>query len=245
LARKTPNRTAEALREIEETGDRFATWAAEHAALILGAIAAALVLAASVGLYMQHSASARDAAANALALASSQYRQAMGADPAGGPVPEPANPELAERTRSEFVDRYIEIAKTYPNTPTSALAWLEAGQLQTELDRPKEARESFQTARKAAGKLAIGALASIRLAELAEEQGDPATAASEYEAAAGLDSYPLRAAALADAARCWVEAGDSDRALADFQRLESEYPDAPVAPPIEALIAELRVRRAP
>lgn len=245
MARKKPNRTAETLRELEETGDRFATWAADHAVLILGAIAAVLVLAASVGLYLQHNASTRDEAADALAMATSQYRQAMGADPAGGPVPEPANPELGERTRSEFADRYIEIARAHPDTPTCALAWLEAGQLQMELNRPKEARESFQAARKAAGKLAIGALASVRLAELAEEQGDPATAAKEYEAAASLDSYPLRAEALADAARCWVAAGDPDRALADFQRLESEYPDAPIAPPIEAMIAELRVRQAP
>lgn len=245
MARKQPNRTAETLREIEETGDRVASWAAEHAALILGSIAAVLILAAAVGLYLQHSSSSQDAAADALALANSQYRQAMGADPAGGSIPEPANPELAERTRAEFAARYSEIARRHPGTPTSALAWLDAGQIQAELGQTEEARKSFEAARSASGKRAIGALASIRLAGLAEDRGESAAAARAFEAAAAVNAYPLRAAALADAARCWVAAGESDRALAAFQRLESEYPDELVAPQIESLIAELRLRRSP
>jgi tetratricopeptide (TPR) repeat protein len=245
LARKQPNRTAETLREIEETGDRVASWASEHAAIILGAIAAALMLAAAVGLYVQHGSSSRNAAADALAVVTREYRQAMGADPAGGPVPEPANPELAVRTRSQFAERYAEIARSHVGTPTSALAWLEAGELQVELDRRDQARESFEAARKAAGTLPTAALASIRLAGLDEDRGDPAAAAQAYEAAAAVQAYPLRADALVSAARCWVSAGAPDKALAAFQRMESEYPDEPVAPQVESLIAELRVRRAP
>ena len=55
----------------------------------------------------------------------------------------------------------------------------------------------------------------------------------------------MRADALTAAARCWVEAGNADRALAAYQRVESEYPDERIAPPIAALIAELRLSGQP
>ena len=239
--KKKPNPTEEALKGLEESGDRVAEWAAEHAALILGAIAAVLVIAGAAGLYVQHDANERDAAADSLALATSQYRQAMGADPVGGPIPEPANPELGERTRSEFVERFVEVARDHDGATAGALAWLEAGQLQTELGRLEAAAESFGHARDSARGSAIEALGSVRLASLAEDRGDPATAAAAFESAAAVTAYPLRAGALADAARCWVEAGEDDKALSAFQRLESEFPDNAIPAQISALIAEIRL----
>ncbi len=245
MAKKKSNPTGEALREIEETGDRVADWAAQNAALILGAIAAVLVIAAGAGLYVQHGSDARDEAANALAVATSQYRAAMGADPNGGTIAEPANRELAERTRTKFVERFASVAREHEGTAAGAVAWLEAGNLQAELGLPDAAVTSFLAARDAAGDLALSALASTRLAALAEDQGDPAAAAEAYEAAANVAAYPLRAESLAEAARCWVEAGQDDRALSAYQRVEVEYPDDLIAPQINSLIAELRLRRQP
>ncbi|MFK7897370.1 MAG: tetratricopeptide repeat protein [Myxococcota bacterium] len=242
MASKDPNTAAETLAEIEATGDRVAEWASENAALILGTIAAVLVLAAGIGLYVQHGTEARDDAANALALATSQYRQAMGANPGGGPIPEPANLEVAENTRAEYVARFTELGEAHAGTSAGALAWLEAGNLQFELGRLEDAATSFGAARDAAGRTAISALASVRLAALAEDQGKPEDAAGAFESAANIGAYPLRANALADAARCWVEAGDDDRALAAFQRLENEFPDHLVPPYVESLIGEIRAR---
>ena len=239
--KKDSNPTAETLRELEASSDRIADWASDNAALILGVIAAVLVIAAGIGLYTQAGANSRDAAADDLAMATSQYRQAMGADPLGGGIPEPANPELGERTRVKFVERFIEVAQAHTGTSAGALAWLEAGQLQTELGRLEAAAESFSHARDSAKGTAIAALGSIRLASLAEGRGDAATAAQSYEAAAGIESYPLRANALADAARCWVEAEEPERALAAFQRLESEFPDDTVDPAVASLLAEVRL----
>ena len=79
--KQVPSPTAETLRDIEESGDRIAEWASENAALILSVIAAILVLAGGVGLYVQGQESSRDDAADALAIATSQYRQAMGKQP--------------------------------------------------------------------------------------------------------------------------------------------------------------------
>lgn len=240
--KQTPNPAAETLRELEESGDRVAEWASENATTILATIAGILLLAGGIGLYVQAGEEARDEAANDLALATTQYRTAMGADPVAGPIPEPANPELAESTRSEFVGRFAEVARAHPGTTAGAVAWLEAGQLQTELGKLEAAAESFARARDGAADSAIAAIAQTRLANLAEGRGDPATAAAAYEDAAAIEAYPLRAAALADAARCWAQAGNADRALDTFRRLETEYPDEPVAPPVAALVAELRAR---
>jgi len=245
VAKKKSDPAGEALRDLEQTGDRVADWASQNAALILGVIAAILVIAAGAGLYVQHGSDARDEAANALALATSQYRMAMGADPNGGPIVEPANPELAVRTRIKFLERFSAVAREHEGTAAGIVAWLEAGKLQTELGLLDDAVASFSAARDAAGELALGALASTRLAALAEDRGDPAAAAEAYEAAAGVAAYPMRADALTAAARCWVEAGEVDRALAAYQRVESEYPDERISPPVEALIAELRLSRQP
>ncbi|HPG25683.1 MAG: tetratricopeptide repeat protein [Spirochaetaceae bacterium] len=244
MAKKPPTPSAsQTLAEIEATGDRVAEWASRNAALILGTIAGLLVLAAVVGLYVQHSSDARDEAADALARTTSQYRKAMGADPAGGPILEPANAELASRVRTEYADRFAEVGRVNAGTSAGALAWLEAGKLQAELGRLEDAASSFASARDSARGSAVAALASVRLAALAENRGDASAAAESYERAASVTSYPLRAQALADATRCWLDAEDAERALATYQRLESEFPESVVDPSVAALVAELRARR--
>ena len=241
--KQVPSPTAETLRDIEESGDRIAEWASENAALILGVIAAVLVLAGGVGLYVQGQEGSRDDAADALAIATSQYRQAMGAHPIAGVIPEPANPEVAETTRTEYVERFSAIAREHAGTTAASVAWLQAGQLQTELGRLEAAAESFGRARDQGSGTAIEAIGSIRLAGLAEDRGDFSVAASAFEAAAGVESYPLRAQALADAARCWAAAGSEDEALAVYQRLEAAFPDVPVPPQVASLVAEIRAGR--
>ena len=67
-------------------------------------------------------------------------------------------------------------------------------------------------------------------------------AAQAFEAAAAVASYPLRAGALGDAARCWILAGETEKGLAAYQRLEAEFPDQAVPPPVEALVEELRAK---
>ena len=242
MSRKETNTTARTLAELEATGDRLAEWSSQHAATILAVIATVLVIAAGVGFYVQHRSEGRQAAANALALATGEYRQAMGADPLGGEIPEPANAELAASTRQQFSERFASVASEYPKTTAGALAWLEAGQLALELGTPDEAKARFEKARDSAAGTAVGALASIRLAGLAEDAGDLAAAAQAFEAASTVASYPLRAGALGDAARCWISAGENEKGLAAYQRLEAEFPDHAVAAPVEALVEELRAK---
>jgi len=242
VTRKDTNSAAQTLAELEATGDRLAEWSSQHAAAILAVIAAVLVIAAGVGFYLQHKSEDRQAANDALALASSEYRQAMGAEPFGGLIPEPANPEVARTTRERFVERFVAVASEHPETTAGALAWLEAGQLSFELGRLDDAKAQFENAREGAGRSAVSALAWNRLAGLAEDAGDLAGAAAAYESAAAVPSYPLRANALGDAARCWIGAGENAKGLAAFQRLESEFPDQAASPPVEALVQSIRAK---
>lgn len=241
MSKKETNRTAEALREIEASGDRVAEWVAENAALILAVIAGILVIAAGVGFWLQHSTDTRDAAVNALARTTSEYRVAMGADPLDNQIPEPANADLAKRTRTRFAARFEEVGREYPGTTVGAIGLLEAGRLQVELGRTDDAIADFEAARDSVPGTALAALASTRLAGLAEARGDMKAAAEAFEAAASVSNYPLRAEALAEASRCWAAADEADRALATYQRLESEFPDELVAPHIKSLIEELRL----
>lgn len=241
MSKKEHNRTAEALREIEASGDRVAEWASENAALILGVIAGVLVIAAGVGFWVQHSSDTRDASVNALAKTTSDYRIAMGADPLDSVIPEPANAALAERTRTEFAERFEAVGREYSGTTVGAIGLLEAGGLHVELGQFDKAIADFEAARTDVEGTPLAALASTRLAGLAEARGDMKAAAEAFEAAAAVADYPLRAEALGEAARCWVAANETDRALATFQRLESEFPDELVAPHIKSLIDELRL----
>ena len=196
MSRKETNTAAKTLAELEATGDRLTEWSSQHAATILAVLATVLVMAAGVGFYLQHRSEGRQAAADALALATSEYRQAMGADPFGGAIPEPANAEVATSTREKFSDRFTRVASEYPKTTAGALALLEAGQLALELRKKDEAKTHFEKARDSAAGTAVGALASIRLAGLAEDAGDLKGAAEAFEAASTVASYPLRAGAL-------------------------------------------------
>ncbi|MFP6656405.1 MAG: tetratricopeptide repeat protein, partial [Myxococcota bacterium] len=199
--KKQSNTTGDALREMEASGDRVADWASRNGTTILAVAVGVLILAAGAGFYVQHAATARDDAANALALTSGRYRLAMGADLTAGSIVEPANFELAAETRSQFAQEFAELAQAHAGTAAGALAWLESGNLQAELGQIQEAAESFEAARTAAKGLALEAIAATRLAGLAEDRGDSTAAAEAYELAADVKAYPLRGTALAEAAK--------------------------------------------
>ena len=72
-----------------------------------------------------------------------------------------------------------------------------------------------------------------------------AEAAAEHEAAGALPGFPLRYFALADAARCYAQAGDRVRALALLERVESEAKEGYSLPaPMRSLLRELRAASA-
>jgi tetratricopeptide (TPR) repeat protein len=145
--------------------------------------------------------------------------------------------------RSEFVERFQQVARDYAGTAPAALASLEAGALQLELEQTEEALQTWRlTAEDLTADDPIRALLLVRIAASQEAEQRWVEAAETYEQAAAVERYPLRYGALADAARCFAEAGERDRALAAFDRIESEAPQQRVAEHVNARMRELRAQ---
>jgi tetratricopeptide (TPR) repeat protein len=224
--RDEPESIAHTLDEIESTGDHLTEWIISNPTPILAGIAAIVVLAAGYGVVTSNQEGDLEAATEALGAAQADYRRAMGASPDDVVVAEPANPETALRVREEYLARFDEVASEYPGTAGAALAGLEAGLLEQALGKDEAAVETW---REAAADLGPGstltALIELRVAEAHENDGRWVDAGEAFERAADVESFPLRLTARAEAARCYAEGGDVDRALATYARVKSEDPE--------------------
>ena len=246
-SRKSQKRQAESaaatLDEIESFGERITEWVGKNPLWVLGAALGILVAAAAWGLITSHIEGKRVDASAALAEVQYEFRLAMGGNPSAVDVIEPANPETGRQVRTEFVDRYRQVAQDYDGTAAGTLAWLEVGALQEALEQTDEALQTWQTGAAAlAPDNPIRALLLVRIAMTHEAAARWTQAAEAHEKASAIERYPLRYAALADAARCFTEAGETERALAAFERVESEAPEQRVPEHVNARMRELRAR---
>ncbi len=243
MAKHHKDEPADALEELESFGERLAQWVGANPAIVLGVAGAILLGAASFGGYQAYSRSQADKASASLAKLHGEFVAAMGGKAADVAIPEPANPETAKAVRTEYADKYVALAKQWSATPTAALSLLEAGELFEKLGDGDRALEVLlQASEQAPAESPIRAAAASRIGSLHEEKGDFEAAARAHEAAAAVPGSPLSAEALAQAARCWAEAGNSDLALALYQRLRTESPDRKLAPHIEVRLQELEAR---
>ncbi len=234
---------AETLEEIQSLADRIADWVSQNPAWVLGAALAILIVAGGYGFIASTRESAAEKASTALAAVQDKYREAMGTTPDGLIVLEPANPETARQTRSDFLEKFRKVAEDHAGTAASALAWLEMGALQEALGQREDAITAWAAAQAAMDADEVGrALILVRMAGAYEEDGRWLEAGEAFERAAEVDRYPLRYAALADAARCFAEAGANERAVMTFDRVESEAGNLRVPEHIRSQLSELRAR---
>ena len=235
-----PESIAHTLDEIQSTGDRLTEWIVSNPTPILVGIAAIVVLAAGYALITSTQAGDLEAATEALGSTQADYRRAMGASPDDVVVAEPANPETARRVREEYLVRFGEVASEYPGTAGAALAGLEAGLLEQALGKEEAALATWQ---EAAGGLGpdqtLTALIELRVAAAHESDGRWVEAGEAFERAANVESFPLRLTARAEAARCYAEAGDVDRALAAYARVKGEDPEVFLPEHLESQLREL------
>jgi tetratricopeptide (TPR) repeat protein len=240
--RKDAEAAADALREIDSIFDRAAEWAIRNPLAVLAAIAAILALAAGVGGLHWHARRSQLAASEAVAKVQADYLAAMGGAPGQIDAPEPANPETAKQVRLEHIERYQKVAAEHAGELAAVQAWLEAGNLQQQMGDLEAALASWQKAVDSAAQgSAVRGLAHSRLGSGFEAAGRWEDAARAHEAAAAIDSYPLRFYALIDAARCWAETGDRAKAVALFDRVEAESPGLEIPEHIRARLRELEV----
>jgi len=239
--RNEPDSAAETLDAIEGWGDRVAEKITQNPAPILVGAAIILVVAAVVGLVGDYSDSGTEASASALAKVQGVYRSSMGATPGSLELPEPANPETARRLRTEAIRGYEEVALEHPGTPAAAIAWLEAGKLQGQLGNGDAELQAYQNGlNEAEVESGLVAFLRVRQATALEAAGEYAAAAESYEAAAAVPLNPLKYDMLAEAARCWAQAGDSDRARSVYQQIQFEATDFLMPAYTEARLRELQ-----
>ena len=239
--RSEPDSAAETLDAIEGWGDRVAEKITQNPVPILVGAVVILVIAAIWGLAGDYADSGTEASASALAKVQGVYRASMGATPGSLELPEPANPETARRVRTEAIQGYEQVAVEYSGTPAAAIALLEAGKLEGQLgNRDAELALYERGLNEAEVESGLRAFLRVRQAAAQEAAGHYGAAAESYEAAAQVPTNPLRYDMLSEAARCWSQAGNSDRARMIYQRIQVEAPDFMMPPYTEARLRELR-----
>jgi len=242
--RQETNQADETLHQIEESFDRVAHWVSARRIPLAAAALAILALAAGSDLYHDRRSAGDDEAAEALAEVRSRYQSAMGAEPGALVFAEPANPEVARSARERFVKEFEAVGHEHAGSSAAALAWLEAGNLHQKLGAPHLAQDDWQAALESAGAgTDLEALLLQRMARAQEDAGDWKAAADSHERAAQNPEFPGRWHALADAARCRLEAGEPEAALALFTQLENADVLDRVPASTVARLRELKVSR--
>jgi predicted negative regulator of RcsB-dependent stress response len=242
VAKPDSTQATETLHEIESVFEHVAHWVATNPVTVLVALGVVLAGAAGIGGYQAWSKSREAEASAEIAEIQADYRKAMGAAPGALDIPEPANAEAAAATRREFATRFREAAERRSGTTAAVTAWLQVGDLLEDVgDRDGSVAAWRDATERAPGGSALQALARTKLAAGLEAAGDSAGAAAEYLAAGQTADFPGRILALGEAARCFADAGQSERALEVFAGIEAE--EARQLPPhVTARLAELRVR---
>lgn len=239
--RDQARQATEALAEIESVFDRAAHWTAQNPGPVLAALAAILLTAAGLGTARYLGQRSSEAASEAVAEIQQSYFEAMGAPPGSVDVVEPANPETARTVRLEHAERFLEAAEAHEGTADAVTAQLEAAGLLEAVGEDERALEVWRESSRSAPKGSVlRALALERYAVALERKGAFEEAAVAHEEAGGIEAFPGRWLALANAARTWAEAGQPARALALFDRLEEEAPGDAVPSHVAARMRTLR-----
>ena len=225
--------------EFESLAERFARWTASHPRLAVGIAAAVLAVAAGYGAWSSWRHSRAESGSDALDVVRVAFLQEMGAPPGAVDVPELANPKAAQEIRERYLARFREVADAQRGTTASTLALFEIADLLQALGRRDEVGAIYAAALANAPTPELAAFVQRRIAYLHEDAGEWAEAAAAHEAAA-VPANPLRYWALADAARTRALAGQTQQALALYDRLAAEAPDLQLPDHESARARELR-----
>ena len=218
----------------------MAEWVGANSKPILIAAAVFLVALAAYGFWETSRSESGEAASIALAEAQQGLRRDMGTGANELVVAEPANPATALEVRTRYLQRFQDVANRFPGTAQGAIAQLEVGNLAAALGDSAAALAAWEDVAGQAPGPELRGLALTRVAWAYEHEGRWPEAAAEYQAAGDLAGFPLRRFALADAARCYLQAGDSESARRVALQLEA-IPAAGVLPShIRSQLAELQ-----
>jgi tetratricopeptide (TPR) repeat protein len=247
VARQPKSEHPDVIEEIEGIAERAAQWIREHLLLSIGMLVGLLAVVASLSALVAYRTSEAESAADALDRVTQDYLRAMGAEQGSLEVPELANPEAAAAIRAEYAALFDAVAAEHVGTVAGALARLEEGNL-SESDGDLDASIEIwrATLQGLDSDSNLRAIFQLRIGQAYEAAERWVEAAEAYEEAARFDRFPLRYWAMADAARCFSEAGEIERGRDLALRLYSEGPsDLSLPEHQSAMLRELRQTRTP
>lgn len=240
MARREQGVAAETLEGIESAADRLGDWLQENLRIVVVVVAVTLLAAGIASWIATSNQAAEEEASAALSQTRDAYLSAMGAAPGTLDVPELANPAAAAQIRAEYEQRFGEVAAEHPGTVAGTLATLERARLVAEGGDNEQALALLESALDDAPSGPVRGMVLQRLAQRLEVAGRWEEAAARHEQAAEQGDFPLSGWALADAARCRAEAGDTAAALALYERLEREHPELRLPDAHRTRMLELR-----
>jgi tetratricopeptide (TPR) repeat protein len=208
-------------------------WVGEHPREFLSAVGGLLLVGALVAIIYEVRVSQRDSAATALARIEDRFAESMGGTRAISLVPEPANPEQAQRSREAALvalDAYVE---EYAGARPADFARLRAAEMEADLGRFPESEARLTALADDLDEDDPFRGVTLRfLGYVLEEQQRPAEAGEAYAAAAEIESYP-------DAAAVWVAAGEAFRRAGERSRAQFAYAQALSADPAYAVSQQI------
>ena len=229
------------IEEFESAADRMASWIATHSIPVVGILVLALAGAFTWERIHSGMDAREEAASNELDQAQAAYLLALGGVPGSLEIPELANPAAAAEIQREHLERFRAVADQHRGTVAGTLALFEVAEILDQLERPEQTLEIWQQALDdLSGHASLRAMLHQRIARLHEDRGDWSEAAAAHEAAGSVTEFPLRYWALAEAARCYAQAGQAGRALALYEQVEREAPDLALPDHLRAQFRELR-----
>ena len=241
MARKHEHEQSHVIEEIEDLAERGAQWIRDHLALTITTLVVVLISAAGIGAFAAHRNTEAEAASDAFDRVTTEYRKAMGADPDALEMPELANPAAAVAIRSEFAEQFAAVAEEHSGTVAAALARLEQGNMSAADGETDAAIEIWQSAiDDLGGNPNFRAILEQRIGQAYDGDARWLEAAESYARAGAVESYPLRHWALAQAARCFQQAGKIARAREFALRVDPDSPDLMLPQHLSTMLAELR-----
>lgn len=229
LKEKQPKDTLEELRVLSDA--QWTPWLyTNRVRLIAGALTVLLFTGVfSAALWWQQRSAQK--AAHEFSSVQRDFDKAMGAEDGALDYVEPANPETARQVREEYLSRFMTVAMRHSKTQAAAMAWLEVGRLHERKGDATQALEAWKNAvAQVPGQTALRAVLLERLAIAYEAAGEWDKAAEQHLAAGKIQEYPLRISASAAAARAYLEAGNTQKAIEIYQPIAAREEDAKEVP---------------
>ena len=231
----------EALQQIETHGDQLAQWVGENSQQVLIAIGLILLVAASISYAKIRHEHRENAAFAAVGAVDYGFKKETNSINDLGESAQLANPETLKELRDTYSQKFTDAADEHSGTTAAALSLLQAGILVSQSGDEEGAVQKWEEALKeASGNSGMEDLIRMRLASSYEGLDRWVDAAKAYESLATKDSIYGQKRAMADAARCYLNAGDNEAAtkLIDGLREEGDLEGLP--PYLKAKIAALR-----